>query len=63
MTSDGRFNLEGRLNKVEYIVTKRVANLNYIRKVHEGDVYWLNVVKLSKDDIINFYHPQTLQKR
>lgn len=62
-SSDGNLKTGNRMSKVEYIVTKRIANLEYIRKVHEGNVYWLNVVRLSKDDIKNFYHPQALQKR
>ncbi len=48
---------------IEYIVNKRVRNLDYLRRVHEGNVFWLNIVKIQTCDIERFYQPQTLQKR
>jgi len=48
---------------IEYIVNKRVKNLDYLKRVHEGHVLWLNIVKIQTSDIERFYQPQTLQKR
>lgn len=52
-----------RFELIEYIINKRVKNLDYIRRVHEGKAYWLNIVKIRPEDIIQFYHPDTLKKR
>ena len=48
---------------IEYMINKRVKNLDYLKRVHEGHVFWLNVVKINSSDIERYYHPQTLQKR
>jgi len=52
-----------KLAMIEYVTSKRVANLDYIRRVHEVGVYWLNVVKISSEDILKFVPAQVLQKR
>lgn len=54
---------DSKAQLLEYIVKKRVDNLDYIRRVHEGKVFWLNCVKITPQDIEQYYHPQTLQKR
>eukprot|EP00457_Paulinella_chromatophora_P012977 gb/GEZN01013236.1/.p1 GENE.gb/GEZN01013236.1/~~gb/GEZN01013236.1/.p1 ORF type:complete len:308 (-),score=56.90 gb/GEZN01013236.1/:103-978(-) len=48
---------------LEYVVTKRQQTFNYLKRAHQGQVYWLNTVKLSRSDITRFYDPATLQKR
>jgi hypothetical protein len=54
---------DSKAQLLEYVVKKRVDNLDYIRRVHEGKVFWLNCVKITPQDIEQYYHPQTLQKR
>ncbi len=49
---------------IEYIVTKRTANFDYIKRAHQGKVYWFNTVQLSKP-LINrgFASHKLLNKR
>ncbi|KAL0488758.1 hypothetical protein AKO1_003897 [Acrasis kona] len=54
---------DSKAQLLEYVVKKRVDNLDYIRRVHEGKAFWLNTVKITPQDIQQYYHPQTLQKR
>jgi hypothetical protein len=56
-------NARAKNEMIEYLVNKRVKNLDYLKRVHDGQVFWLNVVKISTADIERYYHPQTLQKR
>ena len=56
-------NARAKSEMIEYIVNKRVKNLDYLKRVHEGHVLWLNIVKIQTSDIERFYQPQTLQKR
>lgn len=49
--------------QVEYVVTKRQQNWDYLKRTHQGKVHWLNVVKLSKKNILEFFPPEKLQKR
>jgi hypothetical protein len=48
---------------VEYIILKRQKNLDYVKRVHEGKVFWLNLVRISKANILNYYSPDVLQER
>lgn len=48
---------------VEFIVTKRKSNFDYIKRTHQGKVHWLNVVRLNKANITRFFSPEKLQKR
>jgi len=48
---------------LEYVVTKRQKNFDYIKRAHQGKVHWLNVIKLSKSQILKYYTPVKLQKR
>ena len=56
-------NVRAKSEMIDYVIHKRVKNLDYLRRVHDGQVFWLNVVKISASDIERYYHPQTLQKR
>ncbi|EFC41823.1 hypothetical protein NAEGRDRAFT_58715 [Naegleria gruberi] len=55
--------LDQKVPLMEFIVQKRVENLEYIRKFHEGQVFWMNTVKVSPSEIEKAYQSQTLQKR
>lgn len=48
---------------VEHVVTKRKANLEYLKRILQGKSLWLNTIQLSKEDIVSFYGPEKLQKR
>jgi len=48
---------------IEYVVTKRQKNFDYIKRAHQGKIHWLNVIKLSKSQILKYYTPSKLQKR
>ncbi|KAJ5071560.1 hypothetical protein M0811_10192 [Anaeramoeba ignava] len=40
---------------LENLVTKRTNNFDYLKRLHEGEVYWLNIVSLTQTDISSFY--------
>jgi len=49
---------------IEHLVRKRIESWKYLKRVHEGSIYWMNVVFLTKEDIANYYiDPKVLQKR
>jgi hypothetical protein len=49
--------------QIDYIVTRRQQNWDYIKRAHQGKVHWLNVIKLSKSSIVANLPPDKLQKR
>eukprot|EP00743_Colponemidia_sp_Colp-15_P004484 GILK01004835.1.p1 GENE.GILK01004835.1~~GILK01004835.1.p1 ORF type:complete len:272 (-),score=32.19 GILK01004835.1:127-942(-) len=50
-------------SQIEYVVLKRQKNFDYIRRVHEGRVHWLNVVLITQEDITKIHDPNVLAKR
>ncbi|GKT14207.1 hypothetical protein ADUPG1_010442 [Aduncisulcus paluster] len=52
-----------RMNLIEHIITKRLTNLEYLKRVHRGKAFWLNIVQLSPDDIVSSYDSTFLQNR
>ena len=38
-----------RKQQLEFMVSKRKSNFEYLRKVHTGNVFWLNIFQFSKD--------------
>lgn len=48
---------------IKKLVEKRIQHLNYIQKIHKGEVYWMNTCKISIDDMKEFFHESTLEKR
>ncbi|KAL9654056.1 hypothetical protein ABK040_011600 [Willaertia magna] len=56
-------NHNAKVQLIEYIVQKRVDNLDYIRKFHEGKIYWFNTVQITIEDINKYYPATFLQKR
>ncbi|KAG2382291.1 hypothetical protein C9374_005493 [Naegleria lovaniensis] len=55
--------MDQKVHLMEFLVQKRVENLDYLRRFHEGKIMWLNVVKVSPSEIENAYQPKELQKR
>lgn len=51
------------MEQIEYIVLKRQNTLDYLKRTHQGRVYWLNVIRLSREDIESFYAPAELERR
>ena len=45
--------------------SKRISTLDYLRKAHEGRVYWFNTLLFSKSDLakIPFFEPKRLARR
>ncbi|KAJ6239712.1 hypothetical protein M0813_24936 [Anaeramoeba flamelloides] len=40
---------------LETVVTKRTENFKYLKRIHEGGVYWLNVGLVTTDNIMKYY--------
>jgi hypothetical protein len=40
-----------RKQRLEALVHQRISNFNYLRKIHEGGTFWLNIVLLTREDI------------
>lgn len=51
--------------QIHDVSSKRVATLDYLRKAHEGRVYWFNTLLFSKSDLakIPFFEPKKLARR
>ena len=51
--------------QIHDVSTKRVSTLDYLRKAHEGRVYWFNTLLFSKSDLakIPFFEPKKLARR
>ncbi|KAF2759707.1 hypothetical protein EJ05DRAFT_307128 [Pseudovirgaria hyperparasitica] len=47
------------------LATKRISTLDYLRKAHEGRVYWFNTLLFGKNDLarLQFFDPKKLGRR
>jgi len=47
------------MDQLEYVVLKRQSTFDYLKRAHHGSLYWLNVVKITKRDILQYHtrHP------
>ncbi|GLA40074.1 hypothetical protein AnigIFM63309_007680 [Aspergillus niger] len=47
------------------MAAKRISTLGYLRKVHEGRIYWFNTVHFSRTDInrLPYFEPRKLARR
>lgn len=47
------------------MATKRISTLDYLRKAHEGRVYWFNTVHFSRADLgrMSYFDPRKLSRR
>ncbi|KAL6714973.1 hypothetical protein ACLMJK_007233 [Lecanora helva] len=45
--------------------SRRISTLDYLRKAHEGRVYWFNTLRLTKSDLAKmpFFEPKRLARR
>lgn len=50
---------------IQEIASKRISTLDYLRKAHEGRVYWFNTLLFTKPDIARmpYFAPQKLARR
>jgi len=63
-TKDGGEEQQYSVDFIEHLVRKRIESWKYLKRAHEGSVFWMNVVFLTKEDISNYYtDPKVLQKR
>jgi len=53
--------------EVKQLVDSRDVNWNYIKRIHEGVTFWMNVVHITRNDLIYYYtkklKPADIQKR
>ena len=51
--------------QIHDVSSKRISTLDYLRKAHEGRVYWFNTLLFSKSDLakIPFFEPKKLARR
>ena len=52
-----------RKQKTKLIVSKRIMNLDYYKRLHEGHLFWLNAIRLSHDHILRHYDKEFLALR
>ena len=48
---------------IDYVVTRRQQNWDYLKRAHQGEVHWLNVLHLSKSVINKSIPTEKLVKR
>lgn len=51
--------------QIHDVSSKRISTLDYLRKAHEGRVYWFNTLLFTKSDLakIPFFEPKKLARR
>ena len=51
--------------QIHDVSSKRISTLDYLRKAHEGRVYWFNTLLFSKSDLarIPFFEPKKLARK
>ncbi len=51
--------------QIHDVSSKRISTLDYLRKAHEGRVYWFNTLLFSKSDLAKmpFFEPKRLARR
>ncbi|KAJ5610053.1 hypothetical protein N7510_006772 [Penicillium lagena] len=51
--------------QIHDMAAKRIATLEYLRKAHEGRVYWFNTMHFSRNDIgrMPYFEPRKLSRR
>lgn len=52
-----------RKQRIEQMVTKRKNNVSYLKKFHEGDYYWMNIIAMSKEELQDFAKKQIPNSR
>ncbi|CRG85546.1 hypothetical protein PISL3812_02597 [Talaromyces islandicus] len=50
---------------IQETATKRISTLNYLRKAHDGQVYWFNTIRFTKNDLMKmpYFDPKKLSRR
>ncbi|KAH8693117.1 hypothetical protein BGW36DRAFT_302142 [Talaromyces proteolyticus] len=50
---------------IHELCSKRISTLDYLRKAHEGRVYWFNTIRFSKSDLLKmpYFDPKRLSRR
>jgi hypothetical protein len=51
------------INNTKNIISKRLMNLDYYKRLHQGSLFWLNAIRLSHDHIRRHYDEETLALR
>lgn len=52
-----------RKQRLEGIIRKRTANLSYLKKVHQGGCFWLNVFLFSEEEIDKYVASKVPKQR
>lgn len=50
-------------DSITYIVKKRRMNFDYLKRVHMGELYWMNMMQLTQHDIRQYMPANVLVKR
>ena len=37
--------------KLEMIIEKRISNTLYLKKIHEGNMFWMNICRITREDL------------
>ena len=62
-TRAARAHMLQRKQRLEQLVTKRKSNISYLKKFHEGDHYWMNVISMSKQELLDFVDKKVPDQR
>lgn len=64
-TAGGMQNPSIVYQQIHDVSSKRISTLDYLRKAHEGRVYWFNTVLFGKSDLakMSFFEPKRLARR
>ncbi|KAL6080001.1 hypothetical protein QOT17_000384 [Balamuthia mandrillaris] len=50
-------------SSLEALLEKRLANFDYLKRVHQGSALWMNTLQLTKEDLARFYLHKTQRKK
>ena len=61
--SDGLLSNEERASVVEYVVQKRTASFDYMKRAYEGEMHWMSTVKIPTSGLVAYYSHKDMAKR
>ena len=51
---NARAHMLQRKQRLEALITKRTLNLQYLRKFHEGEHFWMNISLMTKSELYEY---------
>jgi len=55
--------LSSSLDALRSLVQKRLVTLDYLRRAHEGRLYWFNTILLTKDELLTAFEHSRMRSR